>query len=542
MLAITAAGVGPLARLSVGCCGSAASLATLKGGRNWELLGRTAGLALSVAAGATCLGTFLGYRLGATAWRGKALFRIMLLVPLAIPPYLHAVGWTTLLGPEGTATASLATLLRVVPTAITAALYSFGGAVFVLTLAYFPVAAFFAEKALAWSSPALVDAARVFGANSWQVFWAARWPQLRTGVASAAMIIFLLAASDLGVPTLLKVPVFNTEVFTQLSAFNDVATASALTVPLILIGLLLVRVERRVTLGEFRSDGTDVQPPRPAFPGQGRVNVALFVLLMAFAVGLPVGAIVQAADPEAARRMAALSWAPMLNSFRYAGIAAALIVVLSTILAGLLRGAPHRLCTVTDAVIITTFAVPSTIVALALLTVFGRQPWASWLDASTLVVAALVLRYLIVGYRIVGGAMEQIPADLLEAAGLDGAGALRRMWHIVIPQLRLALLAALGATFILGLAEIGSTILLYPPGGETLLIAMLSIEANSPRAYVAALMLLELLPLIGILVLSLSRIGLGERVSRVVVKRPVGPGAPNWLIGAGLTVLAAYAG
>lgn len=34
----------------------------------------------------------------------------------------------------------------------------------------------------------------------------------------------------------------------------------------------------------------------------------------------------------------------------------------------------------------------------------------------------------------------------------------------------------------------------------------------------------------------------GERVSQVVIKRPVGPGTPNWLIGAGLTLLAAYAG
>lgn len=34
----------------------------------------------------------------------------------------------------------------------------------------------------------------------------------------------------------------------------------------------------------------------------------------------------------------------------------------------------------------------------------------------------------------------------------------------------------------------------------------------------------------------------GERVSQVVVKRPAGPGTPNWLIGAGLTLLAAYTG
>jgi iron(III) transport system permease protein len=502
MLLIATAGIGPLARMFVDCASSAASLAAVSDAYNWRLLGRTGALALSVAVFATLLGTFLGYRLGATGWRGKAFSRVLLLVPLAIPPYLHAVGWTTLLGPEGTATRGLAAGLHVQPAAVSAVLYSFGGAVFVLTLAYFPVAAFFTEKSLAWSSPSLVDAARVFGANSWQTFRAARWPQLRTGVVSAAMIIFLLAASDLGVPTLLKVRVFNSEVFTQLSAFNDVATATILAAPLVLVGLFLVRMERGVTLGEFQADSVDVQPPRLASGAERRVNILLFTLVVVFVIGLPAGAVVHAADPEAGRRMAALSLVPTLNSLRYAGIAAVVIVILSAGLAGLLHGARHWLSTFTDGIVVTTFAVPSTIVALALLGAFGTRPWTSWFGASTLVVAALVLRYLIVGYRIIGGAIQQIPGDLLEAAALDGAGPMQRMRHIVVPMLRLALLAALGATFILSLAEIGSTILLYPPGGETLLIALLSIEANSPRAYVAAMMLLQLLPLVGVFVIA----------------------------------------
>jgi iron(III) transport system permease protein len=59
--------------------------------------------------------------------------------------------------------------------------------------------------------------------------------------------------------------------------------------------------------------------------------------------------------------------------------------------------------------------------------------------------------------------------------------------------LRAALLAAVAVVFVLATGEIGSTILLYPPGGETLAIALYSIEANSPRSYVAAMTLLQLL-------------------------------------------------
>jgi len=73
----------------------------------WPLLGRTLGLSLAVAAGATVLGTITGYFLGATSWRGKTLARIVLILPLAVPPYLHAIGWTTFLRPRGSPTSLL---------------------------------------------------------------------------------------------------------------------------------------------------------------------------------------------------------------------------------------------------------------------------------------------------------------------------------------------------------------------------------------------------------------------------------------------------
>jgi ABC-type Fe3+ transport system permease subunit len=50
----------------------------------------------------------------------------------------------------------------------------------------------------------------------------------------------------------------------------------------------------------------------------------------------------------------------------------------------------------------------------------------------------------------------------------------------------------LSCAFILAASEIGSTILLYAPGKETLLIALFSVEANSPRAQAASLAAIQL--------------------------------------------------
>lgn len=64
--------------------------------------------------------------------------------------------------------------------------------------------------------------------------------------------------------------------------------------------------------------------------------------------------------------------------------------------------------------------------------------------------------------------------------------------------------------------------MLYPPGGETLPIALYSIEANSPRAYVAAMALYEVLlclsPFLTLLIAYASLRGILN--ARMVLKRP----------------------
>ncbi len=495
---VAAAGVWPLARMVSRVATRTGLLQVLADGRTWTLLGRTAGLAAAVAVLATSLGTALGYRLGARRWRGKTIARTMLLVPIAIPPYLHAVGWTTLLRPDGAVAGIVARLLGMTPVEVASAFTGFGGALVVMTAAYFPIAALFAEKSLAWMSPSLVEAARVCGAGRWQTLCVAYWPALRPAVVSSAMIVFLLASSDLGVPTLLKIRVFNTEVFTQLSAFHDTAAAVMLALPLVALGLLVVRIERGITVGDAAPiDASELDMPRPAGRAETFTNWAIFAACGAVLLVLPLGAVMMlGADAHALRSMAGLALRPAGNSLRYGLATAVAATTLALALASLLRGTARWRQDLSDAVVVTGFAIPSTILALALLGCYGLPATAGAIAPESLVIAALTARYLIVAFRIVGGALARVPDELFEAAALAGA----RWWpcarHVVLPLLRPALLAAGGATFVLSLAEVGSTILLYPPGGETLLITLLSIEANSPRACVGALTLMQVVPVV----------------------------------------------
>lgn len=486
--------IGPLIWMVIKAIGAAAPSTTFHDPGLWALLGRTVVFSLVAAGMATLLGGVAGYLLGATSWRGKGLARAILILPLAIPPYLHAIGWTTLLRPRGWVAAALDVLFGIEQSQLSDAVYSFFGATFVLALAYFPIAMLFCEKSLALSSPSLSEAARVFGANRWQVFRVARWPFVRPAVASSAMIVFLLSASDLGVPTIFKVPVFNFEVFTQLGAFNDVAAATLLTLPLFAVGVLVLTLERRITVGGVvRAEG-DVRPPPSASRGQARFNGVFFAGLAVVVLALPILAIAaHGARADAFARMARLAVRPAANTIGYAGCAALLITLAAFAFAWTLRSASRAVLRLTDRILVVGFAVPGTIVALAILGAFDRPEVSRWVTPAILVVAALVVRYVIVGYRIAAGAIAQIPGEVFEAAALDGARTIHTVRHVLLPLTRTALLATLAVGFVLCAGEISSTILLYPPGGETLPIALYAIEANSPRSYVAALTLIQLL-------------------------------------------------
>jgi iron(III) transport system permease protein len=95
-----------------------------------------------------------------------------------------------------------------------------------------------------------------------------------------------------------------------------------------------------------------------------------------------------------------------------------------------------------------------------------------------------------------------VPVSQEEAAAASGAGWLRTMWRIVLPQMRLGLSAAWVIVFILAFGELGVSILVAPPGDATVPIRVYTIIANTPPSHVAALALLQtaviLVPLVAV--------------------------------------------
>jgi multiple sugar transport system permease protein len=78
---------------------------------------------------------------------------------------------------------------------------------------------------------------------------------------------------------------------------------------------------------------------------------------------------------------------------------------------------------------------------------FVHLPTLAWLDSGKTALLSLVIvatwTNMGSGTLIYLAALQTVPAELYEAAELDGAGLLRRIWHITIPQTKLILLVML---------------------------------------------------------------------------------------------------
>ncbi|WP_079181766.1 carbohydrate ABC transporter permease [Streptomyces yunnanensis] len=119
-------------------------------------------------------------------------------------------------------------------------------------------------------------------------------------------------------------------------------------------------------------------------------------------------------------------------------------------LAGLLRRASRPVRTVTGAVVITAWVLPEIVAGFLLYTFFERRgtlnavlawlhlPTQDWLFTLPILAVSFanVWRGTAFSMLVYSAALAEIPQEVTESAEVDGAGGLRRLWHITLPMIR----------------------------------------------------------------------------------------------------------
>jgi len=447
-------------------------------GRLGGLLATSLLRAAVVTAAALAVGVPLGLLVARTDVPGRRVAFALHVLPGVVPPYLLALGWFQLFGRAGLLGSE------------TSARWLFGeaGAVAVLALAFAPLAT--ALTALgAWGmDAALEESARVV-APVGRVLRRIVLPAALPGVSLAALLIFALAQSELGVPMFLRVDAYAAAVFARLGGIDpSPGEAGLLVLPLLAVALVLLALERRLVASR---DFTVV-----GLRGAGRAPLPLgrWRPAGAFACGL---AAVLSAAPLAALGIRALRDGGFAQLSDWVGGSMATSLVTSAVASGVIvaAGLPlaHALvrrrlsARLVDAVAVLAFVCPAGALAVGLLEAWNRPAGRLVYGSLAIVVLGFVARYAAVGTRACASVLAQGSPRLEESAAVLGAGYVRRLARILAPLHARGLVGAWLIAFLFCLRDLESAILVYPPGRDPLTVRIFTLEANGPEAVVAAL-------------------------------------------------------
>ncbi len=492
------------------------------GGGSLSWLGAEAGAlgnTLFISTGAALLALVLGTPLALLLFRThlplRGVFTVLFTLPSAIPAFIWGMGWLSLASPR-------AGYLNRLLGEGTFNIYGPVGIAFVEGLSGLPLVLLAGAAALRRMDPALEEAARVSGASPVRALLTTTLPLALPSLLSGAVMVFLMAASSFGVPYLLGVSaspptrVLTTRIYELVLLGGDeglarasvLATGLLLLVPVALLATWALGRSGRVRL----SAGKGVSS-RPFPLGRARgPALAAVGALCALLVLLPLGAILLTSLQRSFgaeltwRELTLAHWSGVLleprtlratgRSLWLAASAGGLVCMLGLVTAVLQRGL-RRLGAGVEALAVWPYAVPGTVLALALLLAFSRDLRFILLGRVAFVLAlahtpwllliAYVAKYLALGARNSAEALAQIDPSLAEAARVSGAGPLRAFVDAPLPLLRPALTVAFVLAFLACATEITMSVLLVPAGAEVLGTLLFELQSYADPAAAAVL-------------------------------------------------------
>lgn len=482
-----------------------------------------------------CLGSFV---LGAAiAWvvertdaPFRGLFHTMAIASFAVPGLLVAMAWTLVASPNiGWANALLQNGFGL--TAPPFNIYSMGGMIWALSSHNFPLAYLLMGPAWRVVDARLEEAARVSGAQGWQVALRVTLPVLRPAMLSTLLLLFVRGIESFEVPRIIGMPghidVFTTEIQDATTTLPPrFGVAGALSMTLLALCLISIYFYHRATRAAdaFATIGGKSYGAAPGRIGPWRWPVGVATLLVfAIVLGLPLFTLLwQSLFHNVTPPSFAAIAGGSLENYRYLfaypvfleaatdslvlGImAASLVVALTFVLAFLAQRVSKRTGWLIDALVFAPVAIPSVIVGAAILFAYLMIPMPVYNTLWILLIAYATL-YLPYGMRFAAGGLTQIHRELAEVAEMSGANLLQILRRVLLPLLAPMLIAAWLYIFVLVTRELAASIFLAGPHTHVLATVGLTLwEGGGSIGAVCALGVLQIVPLI-VLVMLMRRL------------------------------------
>jgi iron(III) transport system permease protein len=455
-----------------------------------------------------------------TPFRGT--LEILITLPCFVPGLREAIGWIMLLSPNtGTINVWVRSLFGFEGTPFN--IYSLGGMIWVMSLGSTSFIFLLLVNALRNMDAALEESARSSGAGAVRVALTITLPLMAPVILGAGMLSFIRAMDAFEVPVLLGLPakvfVFSNRIYAAVQYDYPVnyGLATALGVSFFALMTALLYLQNRILGGRsfFVVTGKGYTPRIVRLGRFKYVTLAVCLVYFVVGTGLPLSQVLIGSfqrvfglprlDMFTLANYAAILtdltlWRGLVNTFVVCSIAAALTVLLCTMVAYISTRTAYVGRQALDVITWLPWAIPGIVVGLGMLWAYITLPVPLY---GTLILLGIVFvtTGLPLGVRVMQGVMVQLGRELEESSRVLGASWTVTFTRIVAPLLKPALAGALLLLFVGFSRAVSATILFVGPGTELLSVSLFSYSQAGRFEVVSALaMVLMLINVAGLVI------------------------------------------
>ncbi len=460
-------------------------------------------------------------------YRGKTLLSGLLLVPIVMPPFVGALGIQKIFAQYGSLNLLLmewGVIAENEPIRWLSEGNHFWAVVILETLHLYPIMYLNIMAALSNIDPSMEEMASTLGVKKWRQLKDIVWPLARPGYFAGAIIVFIWAFTDLGVPLLIgyhdTIPV---QIFNMVTDVNENPIGFALVFIVVLITVVIFVASKTflsqnkyamLTRGHVRNP---VKPVRSFFPVFGIylfigavVVLALFphisVLFISFSKDWFMTILPSSfsLDHYAAVFKQEITMTGIQNSLYLSALAVLVDVVLGLLIAYVIVRKLIPFTGALDSLVMIPLALPGIVLAFGYVVTYTGTFLDPMINPIPLLVIAYAIRRLPFMVRSAVAGLQQMSPSLEEASMTFGASRFHTLRKITIPLVMANLIAGSLLCFAYAMLDVSDSLILamkdqfYP---ITKVIYALSLEPGTGM-YVASA-----LGMIAMLILSACIIG-----------------------------------
>lgn len=450
------------------------------------ILPNTIKLLISVGALTLLIGVTTAWIVTRYDFRGKRIWEWVLILPLAVPGYVLAYAYASIMAPGGLAQNIWGNIFGELKMP---SLYSFWGVSLILSLVNYPYVYLLTRASLLNQNVKYHEAARMLGVSKIKRLWSINirmaYPAIIAGLALALMEVM----ADFGTVALLRYPTFTEAIYRQMTARFDPKGAAALSFVLVAITFLLLNLERYFR-GRRSFEQTKVsfraQLPKRLNFGKTIAVTAVILLIIGPAFFIPVLMMISMAlDAIAKGGMDSRFIKFTLNTIFVSAVGATIASILAIPGAYLHARRPNALSKAVYYMSSLGYSLPGPVIAVGILLTVTM--FFNWLYGSILLLfMAYVIRFMPISLKSQDSSISMVSKSMEDAARTLGAGTWKIFKDILLPLIKRGILAGWVVVFVDCMKELPATMMLRPLAFDTLAVRVW-VEAAESQWEMAAL-------------------------------------------------------